>query len=143
MVFDVYTYLAILKREDQRDLVSSNLLVGELRGHPALGRVWLPGPGADFENVSHCRRRLVVIWSLCVLKMVAVEAQGGRLVTLSHDNLVVWAEWCRVSGVYFLEWTVSPAALKKPERQTDVRKFGVGDCVQRIAASQRKMHPVG
>lgn len=46
-------YLAIFEREDQRHLFAGNLLVGDFRGNPALGSVWLPCPGADVVNVRH------------------------------------------------------------------------------------------
>ncbi len=54
------TYLAIFQLEDQLDLVSSNLLVGQLGGDPALGGVWLPCPGADIIDVCHSGGGVVV-----------------------------------------------------------------------------------
>lgn len=63
------TYLTSLEGEDQRDLVSSNLLVGDLRGHPALGGVGLPGTGADVEDVRH---GVCVWWSVVAVVAVAV-----------------------------------------------------------------------
>jgi hypothetical protein len=46
-------YLAILKLEDQLHLVALDLLLDNLGGNPAVGRVGLPRPGAIFVNVCH------------------------------------------------------------------------------------------
>lgn len=46
-------YLAILQSEDQRDLVAVDILAGDLRGDPALGRVGLPGLGTDIVGMRH------------------------------------------------------------------------------------------
>lgn len=47
------THLAILELEDQLYFVPRNLLLRDLRGDPALGRVWLPCPRADVVDVRH------------------------------------------------------------------------------------------
>jgi hypothetical protein len=67
-------YLAILQLEDELDLVALNLLVDKLRGHPAVGRVGLPGPGAIFVDVCHVGRRVPRPLSLC-----GSASQGPRV----------------------------------------------------------------
>lgn len=69
----VGAYLAILQLKDQLHFVAGNLLVRDLGGHPALGGVWLPGPGADVVDVCHGGRCLL---SLCVSQQG--EYQGPR-----------------------------------------------------------------
>jgi len=46
-------YLAILEGKDERNFVAGHLFVCDLRGHPALGSIGLPGTGADVVDVRH------------------------------------------------------------------------------------------
>ena len=52
----VWAYLSALQLEDQLHLVAVDLLVRDLRGHPAFGRVWLPCPRPNVVDVCHGRR---------------------------------------------------------------------------------------
>jgi hypothetical protein len=75
-------YLAILELEDQRHLVAGNLLVDDLGGDPAVGRVGLPCPRARLVDVCHVGgavpRPLVLGGAaLSGSKCVRVAAAGG------------------------------------------------------------------
>jgi hypothetical protein len=48
-----WAYLAILELKHQRHLVALDLLVDDLGGDPAVGRVRLPCPGAVLVDVCH------------------------------------------------------------------------------------------
>jgi hypothetical protein len=48
-----WTDLAVCELKDQEDFVPINLLRGDLRGHPALGGIWLPCFCANIITVRH------------------------------------------------------------------------------------------
>ena len=95
------THLAVLQLEDQLDLVAVDLLLRDLRGHPALGRVGLPCPRPNVVDVRHAG---CVWWSAllsCAARAMPISGSralapfqtknvccggGGQLASSSSDS---------------------------------------------------------